>query len=207
MSRGCFITLEGGEGSGKSTILEMISKQFPEYIFTREPGGTDISEKLRTIILDKENIEMNERCEALLYAASRAQHIEEFIKPNLELGSVIICDRFVESSLVYQGMARDNNLEDIILINKFATQNFAPDVTIYFDVNPSIGLKRVESRNKIDRLDLETFDFHTKIYEGYKRLYENELYTSKKFYVVDASLSIEEVFQNVVNVISESINE
>ncbi len=207
MSRGLFITFEGGEGSGKSTIIEMLSKSYEEIEFTREPGGSNISEKIREIILDKNNTEMDNRCEALLYAASRAQHIEEYVKPSIKKGITVICDRYVESSLVYQGMARDNSFEDIKSINEFATQGFSPDITIFFDVSPDVGLKRVEGRNKIDRLDLEKMEFHNKIYDGYMELFNKKLYTSKRYYIVDATQSVDRVFKMVQDIIFGENNE
>lgn len=203
-----FITFEGPDGSGKSTILnlvydELIKKNY-NIVKTREPGGTSISEKLRDIILDKENCELTYRTEALLYAASRAQHVEEFILPNLENGVNVISDRYVLSSLAYQGYGRGLGFEEIYKLNDFATNSLNPDLTLFFTVDPITTLKRKSGLEEADRLELERESFHTKVYEGYMdilRRYQNK----DNFVEIDATKSIEEVYKNCLSVIEERL--
>ncbi|MDN3439918.1 dTMP kinase [Planococcus sp. APC 3900] len=167
------INLEGGEGSGKSTVLKMLATALEEKGFsvvcTREPGGIDIAEQIRQVILDRNNTAMDARTEALLYAAARRQHLVEKIIPALEAGSIVLCDRYIDSSLAYQGYARGLGMEEIFAINKFAIDEYMPDLTLYFDVNPKVGLARIEkdSDREINRLDVESMKFHYKVREGY----------------------------------------
>ena len=200
MNNGCFIVFEGGEGSGKSTILDMIYNWMKENdiecIKTREPGGIKIAEQIRNVILDRNNTEMDGRCEALLYAAARRQHLVEKVIPALQEGKVVLCDRFLDSSLAYQGYARRLGIEEIYNINKFAIGNYIPDLSILFDLEPKIGLERI-NKNKdreVNRLDLEKIDFHNKVREGYNILLEHGSCNRVK---IDASKSIEEVFEDV----------
>lgn len=173
---GKFVTFEGTEGSGKTSIIAQIetyfkSKGYPVLV-TREPGGIRISEKIRDILLDKAHTEMDPRTEALLFAASRRQHLVEKIIPALNEGMLVLCDRFVDSSLVYQGIARGLGVDEVFAINKFAIEDIMPDLTIFIDVTPEVGLARV-FRNKgreVNRLDLEKREFHHRIYDGYQRL-------------------------------------
>lgn len=167
------INLEGGEGSGKSTVLKMLATALEEKGFsvvcTREPGGIDIAEQIRQVILDRNNTAMDARTEALLYAAARRQHLVEKIIPALEAGSIVLCDRYIDSSLAYQGYARGLGMEEIFAINKFAIDEYMPDLTLYFDVNPKVGLARIEkdADREINRLDVESMKFHYKVREGY----------------------------------------
>lgn len=167
------INLEGGEGSGKSTVLKMLAAALEEKGFsvvcTREPGGIEIAEQIRQVILDRNNTAMDARTEALLYAAARRQHLVEKIIPALEAGSIVLCDRYIDSSLAYQGYARGLGMEEIFAINKFAIDEYMPDLTLYFDVNPKVGLARIEkdSDREINRLDVESMKFHYKVREGY----------------------------------------
>ena len=204
MKKGCFIVFEGGEGSGKSTILEMIydyiNEMGVECIKTREPGGIKISEQIREVILDKRNTAMDGRTEALLYAAARRQHLVEKVIPALEEGKVVLCDRFIDSSLAYQGYARALGIEEIFKINEFAIGEYMPNISILFDLDPRIGLERI-NKNKdreVNRLDLEDMDFHYKVREGYNEVFE----TSKgRIIKIDASKTIDEVFENVKKII------
>lgn len=200
MNKGCFIVFEGGEGSGKSTILEMIYNWMIENnidcIKTREPGGIKIAEQIRSVILDKDNTEMDGRCEALLYAAARRQHLVERVIPALESGKVVLCDRFLDSSLAYQGHARGLGIDEIYEINKFAIDGYFPDLSLFFDLNPQVGLERI-NRNKdreVNRLDLEKMDFHNKVREGYNILLQRG---NNNMIKIDASKSIDEVFESV----------
>lgn len=197
---GLFITLEGGEGSGKTTIAhflcEKLQEQGYDVVLTREPGGVKISEQIRNIILDVDNKEMDPRTEALLYAASRRQHLVEKIIPALEENKIVICDRFIDSSLAYQGYARCIGMFNIKQLNKFAIRKedsielYVPDLSLYFDLEPEIGLQRVSQRNeKLNRLDSEELEFHKRVREGYHRVSQLEDYVK----VIDASKPLEEV--------------
>lgn len=203
-----FITFEGPDGSGKSTILnlvynELIKKNY-NIVKTREPGGTNISEKLRDIILDKENSELTYRTEALLYAASRAQHVEEFILPNLKNGVHVISDRFVLSSLAYQGYGRGLGFDEVYKINDFATNSLNPDLTLFFTVDPLTTLKRKSDSVEADRLELERESFHSRVYEGYMDILRR-YHDKDNFVEIDATKSIEEVYQNCLSVIEERL--
>lgn len=201
---GKFITFEGPEGSGKSTVIKGVEEYFIsqgyDVLVTREPGGIKISEDIRNIILSKENTEMNARAEALLFAAARSQHFTEKIIPALELDKLILCDRFIDSSLAYQGYARGLGIDEVLSINKFAIGNHFPDVTVFIDVPPSVGLHRVfsNSNRKVDRLDLETLEFHEKVYTGYKILAER---FHDRFVNIDGTNSVETVIEDTIQVI------
>lgn len=173
--KGLFITFEGGECSGKTTIIKELCQELEKrniaYISTREPGGIDIAEQIRSIILDVKNTKMTEETEALLYAASRMQHLKERVIPALNEGKIIICDRFLDSSLAYQGYARKLGVESILKINHFAL-NYLPDLTLFIDVKPEVALERLAKRNKSDRLDLEGIKFHEDVYDGYQKVAE-----------------------------------
>lgn len=179
--KGLFITFEGGECSGKTTIIKelcaVLEKKNIPYISTREPGGIEIAEQIRSIILDVKNTAMTEETEALLYAASRMQHLKERVLPALEENKVVICDRFLDSSLAYQGYARGLGMDAILKINHFAL-DYLPELTLFIDVRPEIALKRLSNRNKSDRLDLEGLKFHQNVYDGYNevcRMYPNRI--------------------------------
>ncbi|MCI5688965.1 MAG: dTMP kinase [Emergencia sp.] len=172
MKRGLFITLEGPDGSGKSTQIEFLKEYFRKRnlscVFTREPGGTAIGEKLRDIILDKENGEMCDMTEALLYAAARAQHVQQLIRPALETGKIVVCDRFIDSSIAYQGYGRC--LGDAVrLINELAVDGCMPDVTFLMELSPEIGKARI-SEDTQDRLEQEKLEFHDRVYAGYREI-------------------------------------
>lgn len=202
------ITLEGGEGSGKSTIINMI-REFLEghdidFMVTREPGGVPIAEKIRNVILDVNHTEMDSRTEALLYAAARRQHLVEKVLPALDQGKVVIFDRFVDSSLVYQGYCRGIGVEEVYQLNLFATEGFSPDLTLYLDVEPEIGLQRVNSGDReVNRLDLENISFHKKVREGYLLLAEKN---PNRYKMIDANKSLEEVFNQVLKVLNSTLN-
>jgi len=199
-----FITFEGPEGSGKSTImktvLETMQNEGIDVIATREPGGINISEKIRDIILDVKNTEMDERTEALLYAAARRQHIVEVIWPALKKGQVVLCDRFIDSSLAYQGFGRKLGLDTVLAVNEFAIESKMPDMTIFIDIPPSVGLNRVFSNHRdVDRLDLESIQFHNRVYEGYKALIKKY---PERIKVVDGTQSIEAVIKDTLTLIN-----
>ncbi|WP_129692180.1 dTMP kinase [Gottfriedia acidiceleris] len=205
-----FITFEGPEGAGKTTIINMISEELRKrsvnFISTREPGGIRIAESIRNIILDTENVEMDKRTEALLYAAARRQHLAEKVIPALEEGKTVLCDRFVDSSLAYQGVGRGIGIDEIYNINQFAIDGLMPDLTIYFDLDPKVGLNRVHQADEreINRLDLEELDFHLKVQSGYAEIMKREPWRFKR---IDASNSIDRVFNDTLKVILEKIEE
>ncbi|MFK5883367.1 MAG: dTMP kinase [Candidatus Izemoplasma sp.] len=202
---GKFITFEGPEGSGKTSVIKAVTAFLTDkgydILTTREPGGIKISEKIRDIILDVEHTEMTARAEALLYAASRGQHYEEKIAPALKENKLILCDRFIDSSLAYQGHARKIGIDEVYEINKFAIGSKLPDLTIFIDVPPAVGLKRVFSNDrKVDRLDLESLQFHELVYEGYMILIDKYSDRIKK---VNGTNKIEEVVQDTLKLIQE----
>ena len=203
---GVFITFEGGEGSGKTTIANMIQKTLAQegyhVVLTREPGGVEIAEKIRDIIHDVKYINMDRKTEALLYAASRRQHLVEKVIPALESDAIVICDRFVDSSIVYQGIARGIGIDEVYQMNLFATENILPKRTIFFDIQPEDGLKRVyENKDReVNRLDLENIDFHRKVYQGYLSLCDK---FPNRIVKIDASLDIDHVYQQVLKKIRE----
>ncbi|WP_341280296.1 dTMP kinase [Paenibacillus sp. FSL H8-0537] len=173
MNKGIFITIEGGEGAGKTTLIEQLAHKMQQQgiavLTTREPGGIPIAEKIRSVILDRNHTAMDARTEALLYAASRRQHLVEKVMPALTAGKLVICDRFVDSSLAYQGHARGLGMEEVWSINQFAIEGAMPQLTIYMDVTPDVGLARIgqSDEREINRLDLEEIAFHERVREGY----------------------------------------
>ena len=205
-----FITFEGPDGSGKSTVIkavyEKLLKDNFDVLLTREPGGTPIAEKIRDIILDNSNTALDARTEALLYAASRRQHLVEKIWPALKEGKIVLCDRFIDSSLAYQGGGRNLGVENVLNINLFATENTYPDISLFFDVSPEIGLSRVNSDKKrvADRLDNENENFHDKVYETFKKIVANN---KNRFIVIDASKSLDEVIENTYQILKNKLNE
>ena len=196
--KGLFITFEGCEGSGKSTIAKMLKEELENAnipcLFTREPGGTPISEKIRNIILDPSTPEMTSRTEALLYAASRSQHTAEKIIPALEEGKIVVCDRYLESSLAYQGAARELGVGNIFDINIFGGA-IKPDYILFFDISPQESLKRIKNRN-FDRLEKEELEFHEKVYNYFKSQTNRNNFIS-----IDATKPIDEVFSKVIKII------
>ena len=203
-----FITFEGGEGSGKSTAIKAISKYFEDnnisYILTREPGGTPIGEEIRNVILSKNNGAMDLRTEALLFAASRRQHLIEKIWPTLNKGIHVLCDRYLDSSLAYQGNARGLGIETVLKVNEFATEGTFPNITFFFDIDPAVGLQRIAANQnrEVNRLDLEKMDFHNAVREGFKKV--AQLYP-ERYIIIDASKSIEEVVTSCINSLKERI--
>ena len=191
-----FITLEGPEGSGKTTAVESAVKKLQEMgyevVRTREPGGTPIAEQIRNVILDKENTAMDSRTEALLYAASRRQHLVEKVWPALKEGKVVICDRYLDSSLAYQGGARGLGIEEVLNVNLFATENTWPDLTLLFDIKPEVGLARISANagREVNRLDLEKIEFHNKVRESFLNLAKR---FPERYVIIDAGKSKEEV--------------
>lgn len=203
---GIFITLEGGEGSGKTTIINAIEAHLAskgyKTVTTREPGGVDIAEQIRSVILNVNNTKMCSETEALLYAAARMQHLHEKVIPALNEGAAVICDRYIDSSLVYQGLARGLGIDDVLKANCFAL-NYMPDVTFFIDVRPEVGLKRIEGRSKIDRLDKEAFSFHQSVYDGYKKV--ASMYP-KRIITIDGERESELVVADIIKQIDLYLN-
>ena len=204
-----FITFEGGEGSGKSTVMKdvaaRLTKEGYKLVLTREPGGTPIAEEIRNVILDKDNTKMDPRTEALLYAASRRQHLVEKIWPALERGEIVLCDRYLDSSLAYQGGARGLGVDKVLSINMFATEGEYPDLTLLFDLEPEEGLKRIEKNKgrEVNRLDLEKLEFHKKVRDNFHALAKKY---STRYVVIDASKPLNEVEDEVYKIIKETIS-
>lgn len=199
---GIFITFEGPDGSGKTTLTTRLATYLENnnktVMLTREPGGIGISEKIREIILDPKNDKMDDRSEALLYAASRRQHLIEKVLPALEEDKIVLCDRFIDSSLAYQGYARGIGIEEVLKINLFAIENHMPDLTIFIDVDPLVGLSRVGNRGEKDRLELAGDSFHSRVYQGYHEVVK--MYP-ERIKVVDGNGTIDEVFDRVLKIV------
>ena len=198
--KGKFVTLEGCEGVGKSKQIRMLEEYLNahgvKYYLTREPGGTPVSEKIRAILLDKENVSMTDECEAMLYASARIQLLREEIAPRLERGELVLCDRYVDSSLAYQGYARGLGVDFIEKINHIALTEFSPDCTLFLDLPPEQAFKRKGGVDKSDRLELSGLEFHNAVYNGYKDLSKKY---SNRFAVIDASGEKEQTHQKIIN--------
>lgn len=208
MKKGLFITIEGPDGSGKSTQIQFLKDYFAEknleVVFTREPGGTNIGEQIRSVILNKENAEMSDLTETMLYAAARAQIVEEIIKPNLKDGKVVICDRFVDSSIAYQGYGR--KLGNIVKeINDFVIKDCEPDVTLLLSLDSEEGMRRIEEKRTAyeekDRLELEAMDFHRRVLEGYLEMAR----TTPRIRVINANQEIAKVSEDIRKIMEEFI--
>ena len=199
-----FITFEGGECSGKTTVINAICKVLEEknikYITTREPGGIRIAEEIRNIILDVKNTDMTSECEALLYAASRMQHLTQKVIPAINEHKIVLCDRFLDSSLAYQGYARGLGMDKVLNVNSFAL-DYLPDLTIFIDVTPDVALKRMNNEDrdgKCDRLDQENKKFHEMVYEGYHKvlkMYPNRIVK------VDGNKPLDEVVNECIKIV------
>lgn len=205
---GKFIVFEGPDGSGKTTIIkkvkEILEKRDLAISYYREPGGTDISEKIRSIIIDNDNHLMDPKTEALLFASSRAQLVAEKIIPDLREGKIVICDRFVMSSLLYQGLGRNLGIENIKSINDFATSGIKADLTLFFNIDYKTALKRKRANFSPDRLENEDFSFHKRIFDGYLEmadLYKDEIVK------VDARKSIEDLTKDVIEIINQLLED
>jgi len=196
-----FITFEGPEGSGKTTVIQQVAQKLENQysvVLTREPGGVKTGEQIREVLLEGDD--MDDRTEVLLFAASRREHLVGKVIPSLENGKLVLCDRYIDSSLAYQGYARGIGIEEVKSINEFAINGLYPDITIYLDVSVAVGRERIlKNQRNQNRLDQEDVKFHEKVVEGYKKIIHNE---SERFIVIEADRSIDEV----VNATYESIS-
>ena len=205
-----FITFEGPEGSGKTSaaneVIRILVARGYDVLYTREPGGTPIAEEIRNIILDKKNTALDARAEALLYAASRRQHLVEKVWPALKEGKIVISDRFLDSSLAYQGAARKIGIENVLNINLFATESTFPDLTLLFDITPDRGLERiaVNKKREVNRLDLEALEFHRQVRETFLELAKKY---RERYVVIDASKTLPEVVGAALNVIFDRLEQ
>ena len=201
-----FITFEGGEGCGKTTVLKAIKERLESegvsVVLTREPGGTPIAEQIRNVILDKGNTAMDGRTEALLYAASRRQHLVEKIWPALQEGKTVLCDRYLDSSLAYQGGARGLGIDEVLSINLFATEGTYPDLTLLFDLEPELGLARIAANQnrEVNRLDLEKLDFHHQVRNNFLALAKRY---PDRYVIIDASQPLADVIEDAYKAIKE----
>lgn len=202
MARGKFVTFEGCDGSGKSTQLRLLSdylaKENVPHIFTREPGGGKISEAIREILLNGTNSEMTDDCEALLYAAARMQHLADRVEPALAEGKLVVCDRYVDSSLAYQAYARGLGVDFVSQINAQALKKYRPDVTIFIDLTPEAAFKRKHGADENDRLEQAGMAFHRRVYAGYKTLAEQE---PDRIVCVDGNKTPQEIFADVLAIL------
>ncbi len=205
--RGILISVEGPDGAGKTTQITLLKKYLEkkgyDSIVTREPGGTNISEKIRSLILDRKNIEMGRETEMLLYAAARAQLVHEVIKPALEQGKAVICDRYVDSSAVYQGIARGLGIETVYEVNQYAIQGILPDLTIHLDLNAEDGIRRKKDQAELDRMELETMEFHKKVADGYRQLVKR---APERMKTIDATLPIEEIQERIIQFVENMLS-
>jgi dTMP kinase len=204
---GVFITIEGPDGSGKTSVTDEVSKKLKslgiDFIRTREPGGIDIAEQIRDIILNPKNTKMDAKTEALLYAASRRQHLVEKVIPALEAGQVVLCERFVDSSLAYQGVGREIGIEAVYTMNQFAIDGVMPDLTIFLDIDPEVGIKRInENRKNKDRLDMEKIEFHERVYQGYQAV---KALFKDRIIIVDGNKPLDDVVNHCFEIILKRI--
>lgn len=203
---GKFITFEGNDGCGKTTIssriYETLKAEGYDVIFTREPGGISISEQIRSVLLDPKNTTMDGRTEALLYAAARRQHLVEKVIPALEEGKIVLCDRFIDSSLAYQGVARGLGIDEVYTVNEFAIDSHMPDATIFLKVDAEVGMERIASRGEKDRLDEEGEKFHRLVAQGYDEVLKR--YQSR-IHVIDAEQEVDQVFADTYRLIKDLV--
>lgn len=208
MRKGFFITFEGNDGSGKTTQIRLLSEYLKgkgiEVVLTREPGGTPIGEQIRSILLDKANKDMHPVTEMILYAASRAQLVNTLIKPAIEEGKAVICDRFVDSSYAYQAMGRGLGLKAVRTVNSYAIGDCMPDITFFMDIDADAAMKRRNaSGEEADRMESEKMEFHRSVYEGYKNLIS--LYP-ERIKPIDVQKSPEQVFESIKAYVDQLLN-
>ena len=202
--KGKFVTFEGCEGVGKSKQIHLVEEYLKrngiDYYLTREPGGTFVSEQIRAVILDGKNSSMTDECEAMLYAAARVQLLKEEIKPRLDAGQLVLCDRYIDSSFAYQAYARGLGFDFVKMINSYAIENFSPDCTLFLNLTPTEAFKRKGGVDKNDRVELSGAEFHQKVYDGYLSL--TKIF-SDRITSIDASGSKEQTHQKIINALKE----
>lgn len=200
-----FITFEGGEGSGKTTLIKMLAEELKglgkDVVVTREPGGSKIAEQIRTVLLKNDNTEITIQTEALLFAAARAQHLNEVIIPNIN--KLILCDRYIDSSFAYQAYGRGLGMDFVCRVNTYAL-DYLPDLTFYIDLDPTIGINRVNKgrTHKKDRLDTETSEFHLKVRSGYLEIAKQ---FKERFVVINGNRTIEVIYEEILERIKSSL--
>lgn len=206
MNKGLFITFEGGEGSGKSTVIQQVKQQLLakqlDVFVTREPGGSGIGEEIRQTLLKHENTNMDPLTESYLFAAARRQHLMEYIVPKLEADVVVLCDRYVDSSVVYQGYARGIGVEKVAAINKVVIEDYLPQLTFFIDVSPEIALARIQTGRDQNRLDVESTQFHQKVYEGYMLLAAQ----TPRIKRIEGDQPVEQVVADIMKYINEYLH-
>ncbi|HEY5585902.1 MAG TPA: dTMP kinase [Ruminiclostridium sp.] len=204
MQKGLFITYEGTDGSGKTTQIKLVEEYIREkgyeVVLSREPGGTRVSELIRDLVLDSANTEIVPLTEMILYAASRAQHVAEVIKPAVDMGKIVICDRFVDSSYAYQGCGRGVDLRIVADVNRVAIDGMVPDITFFLDIDPEIAIERRINSTGADRIEQEKIDFHTRVYDGYKKM---AMLYPDRIKVIDANKSIKDIFSQIKEYLNE----
>ena len=202
--KGTFITFEGCEGVGKSRQIKMLEeylvKHNVEYDLTREPGGTAVSEQIRNVILDGKNVEMTDECEALLYAAARVQLLKQVVKPKLDAGTLVLCDRYIDSSFAYQSYGRGLDKDFVAKINDYAIKNFMPNYTIFLNLPPEQAFLRKGGADKGDRLELSGMEFHKKVYAGYVELAREN---PDRFIIIDASGERDQTHAKIIAALKE----
>lgn len=205
--KGLFISLEGNEGAGKTTAAYTLKKELEKrgypVLYTREPGGSQIAEQIRDVLLDPNNTNMDPKTEAILYAASRRQHLSEIVLPALEKGIIVLCDRFIDSSLVYQGIARNLGIDEVEALNMYATDHLWPDLTLLLLVDVQTGLDRVKKRGEMNRLDQESLAFHLNVKKGYEMLAQRY---SNRICTIDANQSAQRVAKECLDIILDKLD-
>lgn len=206
--KGMFITVEGPDGSGKTTQLQLLVRSLTEkgfeVIVTREPGGTKVGNSIREVLLSPEHDEMTPRVEMMLYAASRAQNVDQVIRPALKRGAIVVCDRFVDASIAYQGYGLQYDLTQILSLNEWATAGIKPDLTFLFDLTPDEASRRMKDRGQLDRIESRDETFHQRVYDGFKKLLEQH---PDRMVRIDANATIEVIQDEVLDITLERLNE
>lgn len=206
--KGMFITVEGPDGSGKTTQLQLLVRSLTEkgyeVVVTREPGGTKVGNSIREVLLSPEHDEMTPRVEMMLYAASRAQNIDQVIRPALKRGAIVVCDRFVDASIAYQGYGLQYDLNQILSLNEWATAGIKPDLTFLFDLTPDQASRRMKDRGQLDRIESRDESFHQRVYDGFKKILEQH---PERMVRIDANATIEMIQDEVLDITLERLNE
>ena len=206
--KGMFITVEGPDGSGKTTQLQLLVRSLTEkgyeVVVTREPGGTKVGNSIREVLLSPEHDEMTPRVEMMLYAASRAQNIDQVIRPALKRGAIVVCDRFVDASIAYQGYGLQYDLTQILSLNEWATAGIKPDLTFLFDLTPDQASRRMKDRGQLDRIESRDESFHQRVYDGFKKILEQH---PDRMVRIDANATIEMIQDEVLDITLERLNE